>query len=186
MSAPWRDLLPTSLVACGTEYQIRSDYRAALDICAALADPELDDQEKAAVALDVLYPEFEHMPPEHYQEALEKCLWFLNAGAEAPKQKGQTLMSWEQDFQLIVAPVNRILGKEIRALEYLHWWTFLSAYYEIGDCTFAQVVHIRDLKARGKPLDKADREWYRKNQHLVDFKTKYTEDDQNALKKWGW
>ena len=46
--------LPTSLEVRGTEYEIRSDYRAALDICAALSDPELDNQEKALAALIIL------------------------------------------------------------------------------------------------------------------------------------
>ena len=36
-------LLPTTLTVGGIEYAIRSDYRAALDIFAALADPELDE-----------------------------------------------------------------------------------------------------------------------------------------------
>lgn len=185
MNAPWRNALPISLEVCGTEYEIRSDFRVALDICSAMSDPELSDEEKALVSVDILYPAFESMPPEYYQEALGKCCWFINGGEDGQKKKGPTLVSWEQDFSLIVAPVNRILGKEVRALEYLHWWTFLSAYYELGDCTFAQIVRIRDLRARGKPLDKSDREWYRRNQHLVDFKVKYTEAEQDILKQWG-
>lgn len=186
MSAPWRELLPTKLDVCGTEYEIRSDYRVALDICAALSDPELDNQDKALAALDILYPGFDDMPPEHYQEAVQRCYWFINGGSdETPRRKSPRLVDWEQDFQYIVAPINRVSGQEIRALEYMHWWTFLAAFYEIGDCTFAQIVRIRNLKAKGKKLDKADQEWYRQNRHLVDFKTKYTEAEQDALKQWG-
>ena len=58
--------LPTSLVIGGREYEIRSDYRAALDICAALADPELNDNDKGAVILSIPYPAFEDMPSSHY------------------------------------------------------------------------------------------------------------------------
>ena len=47
-------------------------------------------------------------------------------------------MDGEQDFPFIVGPVNRVLGKEIQSLKYLHWWSFLSAYTEIGDCTFVE------------------------------------------------
>ena len=77
------------------------------------------------------------------------------------------------------------MGVEIRSVEYLHWWSFLSAYYEIGDCVFAQIVRIRNLKARGKSLDKADREWYQQNRELVDLKTTYTEQENELLKQWG-
>ena len=56
---------------------------------------------------------------------------------------------------------------------------------EIGDCTFAQIVRIRSLKAKGKKLDKADQEWYRKTRHLVDIKTAYTDSEKDMLHRWG-
>ena len=176
--------LPKSLTVCGSEYEIRSDYRAVLDICAALSDNELNEQEKACAALDIFYPAFSEMPVEHYQEALEQCFWFINCGEEQRDQRTPKLMDWEQDFRYIVAPVNRVLGKEIRDIPYLHWWTFISAYYEIGDCTFAQIVRIRDKKARGRALDNQDQEWYRRNRSLVDLKTHYTQKDEDIFDAW--
>jgi len=178
--------LPTSVDIQGQEYEIRSDYRAILDICIALNDPELTNDDKALAALDIFYPSFEDMPPEHYQEALDKCMWFINCGSEdAGDKHAPKLMDWEQDFQYIVAPVNRVCGQEIRAAEYMHWWSFVSAYYEIGgDCTFSQIVRVRDRLARGKSLDKSDREWYRRNRALVDLKTKYTEAEEDVLKAY--
>lgn len=185
MSVPWRDLLPTHVEVGGVEYEVRSDYREVLDICAALSDPELSDEERAEIALDIFYPDFGKMPQEHYQEALERCMWFVNCGkVETRGGKSPRLVDWEQDFQYIVAPINRVAGQEIRAAEYLHWWTFIAAYREIGDCTFAQIVRIRDQLARGKPFDKSDREWYCRNRELVDFKRKYTERDEEILGPW--
>lgn len=177
--------LPTSVEVCGNVYAIRSDYRAALDICAALSDPELDASGKAIVTLEIFYPDFETIPRAHLEEAVKKCFWFLNCGAEEDHtRKAPKLMDWEQDFQYVVAPVNRVLGTEIRSLEYLHWWTFISAYYEIGECLFAQIVRIRDLRARGKPLDKQDREWYRAHRSMVDLKTAYSEQEKTILSMW--
>jgi hypothetical protein len=178
--------LPTTATVNGVEYEIRSDYRAILDICTALNDQELSDGERGMVVLSIFYPKLTEMPQEDYQEAIKACFQFINGGKEDGGKKTPKLMDWEQDFHLIVAPVNRVLGVEIRSVDYMHWWTFLSAYMEIGgDCTFAQVVSIRDKKAHGKSLDKADREWYRRNRDLVDFKTTYTEDDQDLMKEWG-
>lgn len=177
--------LPKSLVVCGSEYEIRSDYRAVLDVCAALSDAELDDQDKAIAALTIMYPDFPEMPPEHYQEAVRKCFWFINCGNDEEHTRNTPkLVSWEHDFQYIVAPINRVLGQEIRAVPYLHWWSFISAYYEIGDCAFAQVIRIRDKKARGKSLDKADQEWYKRNRNMVDLPTNYTQAEKNALGSW--
>lgn len=179
--------LPKSLIVCGEEYEIRTDFREILDIMEILNDVEIKDKERGFLALLYFYPDLENMPPESYKEALEQCFWFLNGGKqdEQTGRKPPRLMDWEQDFQYIIAPVNRVLGHEARAVEYLHWWTFLSAYMEIGECTFAQIVHIRDMKSKGKPLDKADKEWYRRNQKLVDLKTRYTSMEEDILKQWG-
>lgn len=184
--------LPEKLDICGQEYSIRSDYRVILEICLALNDPDLSSSEKAFVVLDLFYPEFERMPPDVYQEAVEKCFWFINCGDEESKQKAPKLVDWEQDFRYIVAPINRVCGKDIRSIPYdeetntggFHWWTFISCYYEIGDCLFAQIVRIRNAKARGKALDKADKEWLRQNRHLVEFKNKYSSAEEDILKQW--
>lgn len=179
--------LPESLPVCGHEYRIRSDYRAILDIMAALNDPELSDQERAMVSLYIFYPDFEDMDPEHCQEAIRQCFWFINGGMEEPDQGPKPrLVDWERDFPHIVAPINRVAGREIRTMPDLHWWTFLSYYMEIGgDCTFAQIVRIRDMKARGKKMEKFDSEWYRQNRHLVDIPTKYTSAEDELLRMWG-
>lgn len=178
--------LPTTVEVCGTQYDIRSDYRAALDLCAALSDTELTDAEKASAVYMIFYPAFDDMPHEHYEEAIRQCFWFLGGGEdEGGHSKSPPLMSWEQDFKQVVAPINRVLGTEVRALPYLHWWTFTSAYMEIGDCTFAQIVRIRSQLAKGRALDKSDREWYRQNRHLVDLKMKYTEQENAVLSAWG-
>lgn len=176
--------LPLSVCVCNTEYEVRTDYRAILDICSALSDPSLDNEEKAVVVLDVFYPEFNNMPPDVWQEAVEKCMWFINCGEEESEKKPLRLMDWEQDFPRIIAPINRVLGKEVRSVEYMHWWTFISLFNEIGDCLFAQIVRIRDMKAKGKRLDKFDREFYNKNRAIIDLKTKYSDAEESLLSMW--
>lgn len=177
--------LPTSVEINGVPFEIQSDFRAALDICAAFSDPELDGQGRTLVALKIFYPDFKRIRPEDYQEAIDKCVWFLNARQEDAGQKRPKLMDWEQDFQYVIAPINRVIGQEVRAMPYLHYWTFMSAYMEIGgDCTFAQIVAIRDKRSRGKKLEKHEKEWLNRNRHLVDFKRKYTEADDEFLKQW--
>lgn len=177
--------LPTSLVISADEYEIRSDYRAVLDICCALNDPELRENEKPIVALLIFYPSFDDISPENYQEAFQKCLWFIDGGKDRKnKKKGPKLMDWKQDFAYIVGPVNQILGKEIRNLKYMHWWTFMAAYTEIGDCTFSKILSIRMKRSKGMRLDKGEREWYIKNREIVDFQTHYTDEENNVISKW--
>lgn len=182
---PWNDLLPERVTVAGEEHAIRSDFRAMLDICTALSDPELSEQERGEVVLYIFYPELEKIPYTAYNEAVEKCFWFLNGGTETGKQSpGPRLVDWKKDFPYIVSPINRVLGTEIRAKGHLHWWTFLAAYYEIGDCLFAQIVRIRSLKAAGKLKDPQDIAWYRKNRELVDMETAYTEQEKDRIDGW--
>ena len=177
--------LPKSLPVGGVAHEIGSDYRVILDICIALNDPELSDRQKAYVALRFFYPQYAKIPPAHHEEALKQCFWFIDGGEATTQPTGPRLISWEQDVKLIVAPVNRILGKEVRELEYLHWWSFLSAYYEIGDCLFNQIVGIRSKKAKGQKLDKGEQEFYRNNRDLVDIKTTFSKRENDELAKWG-
>ena len=187
--------LPTSVALGDREYAIRSDYRVILDIICALSDAELTHEERAIVAMTIFYVDFDDIPGDLQIEALKACYAFIAGEDEyVPTDKKEpTLVDWKKDFKYIVSPVNKILGKEIREIPYdsenntggLHWWTFLAAYLEIGDCLFAQIVNIRSKKARGKPLDKSEREWYRRNRELVDIETSYTEAEQDLLKHWG-
>lgn len=75
-------IFPPPLRSMASVYEIRSDYRSILDICMALEDPELGSQEKSFVLLDIFYSDFADMPEEHYQEAVQKCIWFINCGDE--------------------------------------------------------------------------------------------------------
>ena len=176
--------LPTTVTVGGREWKIRWEYRDILTLLSAAADPDLSQEEKALAAMAIFYPEAEQLLPEELQEALERVTWFIDGGQPPREQTGPRLMDWDQDFPYIVAPINRVMGREIRGPEPVHWWTFLSAYFEIGDCLFAQIVHIRDSQARGKKLDKTEREWARRNADLIRLKTKYAEAEEDLLSAW--
>ena len=174
--------LPKSAEINGHEYAIRSDYRAVLDVLTVLSDAGLTDAERGAIAMEVFYEDYP--APGDYEAACEYLMWFVNGGDAGTKRPKRKLADWNQDFPLIVAPVNRVLGYEARACEYLHWFTFLSAYYEVGDCMFAQVVAIRKKRAKGKKLEKHEREFYRENRDLVDFRVEETDAEKAILDEW--
>lgn len=174
--------LPTSVTVAGEDYAVRTDFRAILDIIVALQDPDLTDEDRAAVALGIFY---EDAIPADLQEALNRCFWFISGGGEEKQsdKPAPRLVDWEKDFRWIASPISRMLGHDLRAVK-MHWWTFLAYYYEIGDCTFAQIVRVRSAKVQGKKLDKADREWLRKNEDLVYIEQKYSQEEENLLEQW--
>ena len=180
-----RYTLPTTVELGGEEFAIRTDYRDILDILEMLSDPDLDNDDKAEAILEMFYPDYEKIPYSQYEAAIHQCIAFINCGEEECREERRAkIMDWQQDFALIASPVNHVLGVEIRSVEYLHWWTFIGAYQEIGDCTFAQVVNIRTKKSKKQKLDKAEQEFYKRNKHLVDFKRRYSEQDEDIIKQW--
>lgn len=161
---------------------VRTDYRVILEILTMLKDRELTDSEKAYALLMMFYVDPESI--KNYEEAINACFEFINCNSSQDSKSPQ-LVSWEQDLDYIIAPVNRVLGREIREDKETHWWTFVSAYMEIGpECLFSQVVSIRDKKARGKKLEKHESEWYNRNRRIVDIKREYTEEEESLIKQW--
>ena len=179
--------LPESLNVAGREYQINTDFRCMFDIFEVLNDVELEDRERGYLALGFFYKDVASIPSADYREAIQKMFWFIRGGKDDDGQQSKKkMLDWEHDYPLIIAPVNHVVGREIRELEHFHWWTFLSAFMEIGEkCTFSQVLHIRQMRANGKRLDKSDAEWYRKNRDLVDLPQTYTEAENDLLNQWG-
>lgn len=171
--------LPTSLSLGGVDFKIRTDYRAILDILTAFADPELDNEDKWKVALTIFYEDSELIDPDILEEACNKMVEFIDMGERKSERKHNlNLMDWEQDANLIIPAVNRVIGEEIRFMEYMHWWTFLGAYMEIGECAFATVVSIRHKKAKWKKLEKWEREYYNENKEVVDLKRKLSDEER--------
>ena len=179
--------LPTSLNVSGVDFAIRTDYRDILNILISQADPELGPEEKMAVMLQVLYVDCEKLQPEMLKEAVDKAVEFIDCGQEDDGGNHPRLIDWEQDAALIIPAVNRITGKEIRAVPYMHWWSFWAAYMEIGECLLSNIIGIRSKKAKGKKLEKYEKDFYRENKKLIDMNARLTEEEKKqkaSLEKW--
>lgn len=182
--------LPESLLVNGTEYKIYSDYRIALGIIEALNDANLTDEDRGEALLAMLFPAFLGdedgvlMPPEDYNEAVEQGITYINGGTKDDGTKKPKLMDWEQDFPILIAPINKVAGMEVRSVDYMHWYTFLGYFNEIGDCLFSQVVSMRKKLNSGKKLDKADREFLKNNRDLIVLKQQYSSAEEDILAEW--
>ena len=187
--------LPTSLHVGVTNYKIRTDYRVILDILAAMNDPDILDPgmtedekqaEKVLTMLQILYIDFDRMPPSDWKEASEKACEFIDCGIRDDGTPKPRLMDWEQDAPIIVPAVNKVCNFDVRSVKYMHWWTFFGYYMEIGECMLSTVVSIRDKKRRGKKLEKWEQEFYRNNKHIVDLRAKKaerSEEEKEELRK---
>lgn len=172
--------LPTSLEVNGADYAIRTDFRDVLNILCAYSDPELEEEEKVYVVLFVLYEDFDSMPEEDYEAAFKAALDFIDYGQKDDGRPSPRVMDWEQDEAIIFPAVNKAAGFETRAAEYIHWWTFLGYYMAIDEGIFSNVLSLRLKKARGKPLEKWEREFWNANRAVCVLRPKLSEEERAA------
>lgn len=178
--------LPITVEVAGKSYKIRNgaDYRTIIGVISLCEDPELTKEERTVSALIVFYEdinEFEDIFEvfgENAKDAMEAMLKFIsyNYDDDLSSSAKVKLIDWVQDENLIIAGVNSVAKTEVRALEYLHWWTFLSYYMSIGESALSTVVSIRNKIAKGKKLEKYEQEFRRENPSYFRWKNKEVEE----------
>lgn len=170
--------LPTSLNVGGVSCPIRSDFRVALTIFQAYNDPELSRRQKAYVCVNCLYV----TPPQDIAAALEQAQWFLDGGNTVKlKPLPVKTIDWEQDEGLLFPEINKAAGRETRSLPYLHWWTFLGYFSTMGEGLYAHILNIRQKRARSKPLEKWERDFFNSHKELIVIQEKLTAKEQAEL-----
>lgn len=176
--------LPKTAVIGGTEYPINTDFRDVLEIIGYLTDLERPEYLRWQIAINLFYDGT--IPEDSQREAMEYMAEFISYG-ETESQPGPKLMDWKQDAQIILGDVNKVAGMEVRGQKYLHWWTFLSYFYAIGEGQLSTIVSIRSKKASGKKLEKWEEDFYKKNRQKIDFRQTDRQDDreiQDYFSKW--
>lgn len=162
--------LPSSLYVQGQEYAINADFRPCISIMQIFERADLTDHEKILCMVGILF--VEDVPGELLEEAAEQATWFLNGGDSGSEGKGKSygrLFSWEQDLRYIISAVDKTSGGSVRGRDFFHWWDFMSAFMEIGECVFSTLVHQRKLKKTGKQ-SKVDKEWWADNKDIAELR----------------
>lgn len=184
--------LPIYVEIDGTKYPIRNkcDFRVVLDVISSLSDEELEMEQRVECALFQFYGNDELDTVEKVltslndiQIAIVEMMKIINLGKEETDEEHKPkLMDWKHDFQQIAPPISRVLGYSVRdAKNYTHWYDFIGAYMEIGDCTFANIISIRNKRMKGKKLEDWEQEFYRENKKIIDLPHKLTDEEQEWL-----
>jgi len=171
--------LPEKVEIDGVEYTVNADYRDILDIIEQLEEPDESQEVRIYCAMAMFYDAFFEMPEEHYAEALELMMWFINCGQDEEKdnQPAPKQIDWQQDGLMIAADINKVAGCDVRSLSFLHWWTFMAYFMGIGEGQLSTVVSIREKLRKGKPLDDWEKEYYRKNKSKIELKKRYSAEE---------
>lgn len=164
--------LQTSVVINDKEFHITNDgdFRMVLDCFNALNDEEMSEDMRVLASLLIFYNEFNSLDDlMDYQDILNdlaKAMYkFFNCGQDKSPgaETNYALIDWDKDAHMVCSAVNTVANKEIRAIEYVHWWTFMGYYMSVGDSVLATVVGIRHKIMAHKKLEKWEKEYKRDN-----------------------
>lgn len=177
--------LPVSVEIDGKVYNIskKCDYRLVLDIIEVLNDNEFSEKSRILYALQNFYENFD-FDEKRKEKALKEMYKIIDLGNETEEKEENRprIMDWKHDFPIIAPAVSRVLGYSVRSADkYTHWWDFMGAYMEIGDCVFANIISLRNKKQKGKKLEKYEQEFYRENKKMVDLPMNLSEEEQDWL-----
>ncbi len=187
--------LPTKVTVDNLEFNIRErgDFRMVLDCFNALQDEELSEDYRVLASLLIFYNEFNDIEDLQYYEPqlnplIKEMFRFINGGEENSPgaERDVSLIDWEQDSLLVCAAINNVANQEIRALEYLHWWTFLGYYMSVGQSVLSTVVSIRDKIARHKKLEDWEKEFKKNNPKYFVWRQTAQEQELNNLVRDIW
>lgn len=158
--------LPIALEINGVQYDIDSDYRNILQIFTAFNANDLTDQEKVYVCMDRLFVDLKKLPQRDFTEGYTATLRFIECNIHSDKPSPK-VVNWEKDEQLIFPAINKVAGMEVRAVPYMHWWTFLGYFQAIDrEDIWGFILTIRQKRAQHKPLAKHEKEFFNANRDL--------------------
>lgn len=184
--------IPTTIVIDGKKFPIRckGDYRMVLDCFICLNDFELEEQERIFACLIIFYEDINSIEDiytydkETLQALVKEMYNFFSCGENPMKSMPYKTIDWEKDSQLIASAVNKVANIEVRSVEYLHWWTFLGYFSEVGESVLSTVVSIRNKIKKGKKLEKYEKEFKNDNPHyfIWDSRTIEQRKDEEELR----
>ena len=184
--------LPKVINIDDKQFKIRNDgdYRMVLDCFAALQDSEIpSDSERVLTALVIFYEDMTDFDDvlllDNLEVAVKEMYKFFNGGADSTVQGQRVnykLVDWQKDEQLIASAVNSVAHTEIRALPYVHWWTFLGYYTAIGECPFSNIISIRYKLMAHEKLEKHEQKF--KNNNPDYFVWDKTSADEKEAEAW--
>lgn len=182
------DELPGSVMVCGKEYEIRTDFRISMLFEILMQDSEVDAKDKTKRALKLYYP----VSPPQLREAVDAILWFYKCGKEdnpvkqkMAARKGKTrVYSFDYDDDYIYAAFMTQYGIDLQDIEYMHWWKFRAMFNSLTNQNeFVKIMEYRSIDIKGD-MPKEQKEFYRKMQRLHALPVSRDEDEKlNAIEQ---
>lgn len=126
---------------------IRSDFRTMVQFELLMADPDVPQDARLPLAINLLYQQ----PVHDLQRAIDGLLWFYRCGAPL-KQGGaggggkhERAYDFEQDAPDIYAAFMQAYGIDLNDAD-MHWWKFHALMFALPeDCKISKIMGYRTM-----------------------------------------
>jgi len=162
-----------------TQYEghsINSDFRIGVQMSQAVEDPELIQEEKIAICVDLLFGGNDPLPDP--KTAAAGVQWFLTGWVtdRRGKEKNRApVMDFNVDQWRIYAAFLSQYRIDLNTAD-LHFWVFMALLSTLDECAYTRVVDIRTRK----PGKKASAE---EKRMLAELKRRYALEEQESVEE---
>lgn len=161
---------PTETIVKGITYPVCTDFRDWIMLMQLTKDPDLTMIEKVA-----LYTQwYKSGYPEDIKDMVDGLIRFMNNEQEGeekknkPKQK-KKVFDFVHDADYVMAGFLQAYGIDLMALDYMHWYKFLSLFRGLpSDTEIMQRIKYRSIDP-GKIQNREERARIRRIQLDIDL-----------------
>lgn len=155
-------------------YALDTDFRIGIMATQALSDVDLTDAEKISVALQLIFKD--EIPP--LEEANEAIEWYINGWNHDNHVKTASKEA-VMDFNMDAGRIFSAFMAQYRInlnIENMHFWQFMILLSNLGECSYTQVIEIRQKDLKG--MDRKQRKIYEQSKRMYAIKTEMSEEDK--------
>lgn len=130
-------------------YPIDTDFQTGIQITQCLNDEELSDRERIFTAMDLLFVGDVTPSIEEAQEALH---WYLNEyhhDNNSGEKSDALVMDFDVDQWRIYSAFLSQYNIDLNTAR-MHWFTFMGLLSNLNECSFTNVMDIRNKKINSK------------------------------------
>ena len=163
-------------------YLINTDFRIGIQILQIFSDADLDEMEKSAIALNLLYG---NGVPDDRNMAIAGLFWFLNCGKERNNEESNDddiIFDFDIDAHVIYSAFYHRYNIDLKTAK-LHWWDFKTLLLDLGECALTNIMNARQTKITPN-MPQEEQEYYRKLKKIYEIPKQYTTEETNNLNEF--
>ncbi len=148
-------------------YRIDSSFQTGILISMCMSDDELNEQEQLVIAVNLLFED--EIPP--MDIAISGIAWFMSANNydnyEGIKPSSVKLMDYNVDQWRIYSAFRSQYHIDLNTAD-MHWFIFRGLLDNLSECSFTDVIQLRQKKIPSY-LSAKEKEEFKKKQKIYEL-----------------